>query len=154
MHAPAKSTARTAGKFAGRALNPRREFLDCGDTLPLSPGETCLAKTKRGRVRALHSHPRSGGGNFPGGLGNCLKVPANCRKVSVNFPKGSDNCPGVSANFPDGRGNFLKGCANFPDASGNFRKGPGNFLMVPASCPRVCGNFLKDSANFPNHSAN
>ena len=65
MHAPAKSPPAPAATSAGLALNPRRELLDCGDTLPLSPGETCLAKTKRGRVRALHSHPRSGGGNFP-----------------------------------------------------------------------------------------
>jgi hypothetical protein len=40
---------------AQKVLAIRAEFLECGDTSPLSDGETCLPVPKRGHARALQT---------------------------------------------------------------------------------------------------
>ncbi len=87
-----KAPPAPAASSAGLALNPRRELLDCGDASPLSPGETCLATAKRGRVRALQNNfrspqinPRHGCGNFFSRPKKSLSLQKNSFRVPTNF---------------------------------------------------------------------
>lgn len=112
MHAPSKSTASTASKIAGLALNPRR--------LP-------------GNCRGLPNNPRNGCGSFLSGSVKLFNAPVICRNISTNYPKAPASWREDSANYRSGRVNFLKGPANLPDAPAICRKDLANCLKSPVN---------------------